>query len=146
MSNITIKRIYEEASDKDGYRILIDRIWPRGISIERAKIDEWNKEIAPSTELRKWFDHKEERFSEFSARYREELRSKETELIRIAERSKNQVVTLLYSTKSINTNHAPVLGDVIIALQDQDSHMKTAEPSSPVCFATSKEVREEFRD
>ena len=73
MQPIVIKRVYEEASENDGYRILVDRLWPRGISREKVNIDEWDKNIAPSTELRKWFDHKEERFQEFTIRYKEEL-------------------------------------------------------------------------
>lgn len=69
MLPITIKRIYEHPSKTDGYRILVDRLWPRGISKEEAQLNEWNKKIAPSTELRKWFDHQEERFPEFSKKY-----------------------------------------------------------------------------
>ena len=64
--DIKIKRVYEDAAKKDGYRILVDRIWPRGISKEKAKLDEWMKEIAPSTALRKWFDHDENKFDSFS--------------------------------------------------------------------------------
>ena len=63
---IQIKRIYEEASKDDGYRVLVDRIWPRGVSKEEAKLDKWMKEIAPSSDLRKWFNHKEECFDDFS--------------------------------------------------------------------------------
>lgn len=63
---IHIKRIYEDASKNDGFRVLVDRIWPRGVSKENAKLNEWMKEIAPSTDLRKWFNHKQERFEEFS--------------------------------------------------------------------------------
>ena len=76
MGKIKIKRIYEQSSADDGYRVLVDRLWPRGVSKKDANLDEWNKEIAPSTELRKWFDHKEERFDEFACRYREELNEK----------------------------------------------------------------------
>lgn len=65
MEPIKIKRIYDKPSDDDGYRILVDRIWPQGISKKDANLNEWNKEVTPSAELRKWFDHKEERFDEF---------------------------------------------------------------------------------
>ncbi len=65
MGKIKIKRIYDEPTDGDGYRVLVDRLWPRGISRKDSRLDEWNKEIAPSPELRKWFDHKEKRFQEF---------------------------------------------------------------------------------
>ena len=72
MKPIIIKRIYEEPSENDGYRILVDRLWPRGVTKLRADLEEWNKNIAPSTELRKWFDHKEERLEEFALKYKEE--------------------------------------------------------------------------
>jgi uncharacterized protein YeaO (DUF488 family) len=67
---IQIKRIYEDYSEDDGYRVLVDRLWPRGVSKEEARLDEWCKEIAPSTELRKWFDHDPDKFEEFSNRYK----------------------------------------------------------------------------
>ena len=73
MNSINIKGIYNVPSNKDGYRVLVDRVWPCGISKKDANLDEWNKEIAPSTELRKWFDHKEERFDQFAQLYRKEL-------------------------------------------------------------------------
>lgn len=109
MLPITIKRIYEEASEKDGYRILVDRLWSRGVSKEEAKLDEWNKEIAPSTELRKWFDHQEERFPEFSKKYQAELDSKEDEIERLRTIAKKQQITLLYSAKNEKFNQAMVL-------------------------------------
>lgn len=109
MLPITIKRIYEEASEKDGCRILVDRLWPRGISKEKAQLDEWNKEIAPSTELRKWFDHQEERFPEFSKKYQAELDSKEDEIERLRTIAKKQQITLLYSAKNDKFNQAMVL-------------------------------------
>jgi uncharacterized protein YeaO (DUF488 family) len=71
--HIGIKRIYDAAEKSDGHRVLVDRIWPRGISKDVAALDEWNKDVAPSTELRKWFDHKAEKFDEFAQRYAAEL-------------------------------------------------------------------------
>src|ERR1035441_5399781 len=71
--DVRAKRIYDPPEDTDGYRVLIDHIWPRGVSRERAKLDEWAKELAPSDELRKWFDHDPARFAEFRSRYRDEL-------------------------------------------------------------------------
>lgn len=109
MRPITIKRIYEEASEKDGYRILVDRLWPRGVSKEEAKLDEWLKDIAPSTELRKWYDHREERFPEFSKKYQAELDSKEDEIERLRSIAKKQQITLLYSAKNEKCNQAIVL-------------------------------------
>lgn len=109
MPPITIKRIYVEASEKDGYRVLVDRLWPRGISKEEAQLDEWIKEIAPSTELRKWFDHQEERFPEFAQRYDEELNIKNDDIERLRSIAELQQVTLIYSAKNIHFNQAVVL-------------------------------------
>ncbi|WP_445955740.1 DUF488 domain-containing protein [Yeosuana sp.] len=114
MYTIGIKRIYDEPSDKDGYRVLVDRLWPRGISKKDANLDEWNKEIAPSTELRKWFDHKAERFDEFTRLYREELMAKEEELNRLRTIAKKNDITLLYGAKNPKINHAVVLRDLLV--------------------------------
>ena len=108
-NSIAIKRIYEHASKTDGYRILVDRLWPRGVSKEEAKLDEWLKDIAPSTELRKWFDHREERFPEFSKKYQAELDSKEDKIERLRTIAKKQQITLLYSAKNEKSNQAIVL-------------------------------------
>lgn len=113
MGKIKIKRIYDEPSDDDGYRILVDRLWPRGVSKDDAKLDDWEKEIAPSSELRKWFDHKEERFEEFSKRYREELKDKENELGKLWEIAKKKTLTLLYAAKNPEINQAVVLKEVL---------------------------------
>lgn len=112
MYPIVIKRIYEEASATDGYRILVDRIWPRGISKDVAKLDDWNKNIAPTSRLRKWFDHKEERFLEFEQKYREELKLQFSDLDKILEIAKNQKVTLLYGAKNVQMNQAVVIQKV----------------------------------
>ena len=113
MKNIQIKRIYEDASPDDGYRILVDRLWPRGISKVRAKLDEWNKEIAPSTEIRKWFEHKTERFQEFSDLYKEELSDKKDELNRIKTIAEKQKITLLYAARDPKINQAIILLEVL---------------------------------
>lgn len=115
MENYTIKtkRIYEEADAADGYRILIDRLWPRGISKERAALNEWDKEIAPSTELRIEFGHMESRFAWFSKLYKQELAAKTADLKRIKEISQTQNVTLLYGSKNEKVNHAVVLLEVL---------------------------------
>lgn len=113
MKPIIIKRIYEEASESDGYRLLVDRIWPRGISKEKAKLDEWNKEIAPSTELRKWFDHQEERFDAFATKYKKELSENKSELQRIKEITKELQLCLLYGAKNEKYNQAVVLKEVL---------------------------------
>lgn len=113
MKTIKIKRIYEDPDSADGYRILIDRLWPRGVSKEDAKLDEWNKELSPSTELRKWFDHIPERFEEFKKRYREELESHKEELNRLYTLAKSNTVTLLYAAKNEKINNAVVLKEIL---------------------------------
>ena len=110
---IKIKRIYEDPSNDDGYRMLVDRLWPRGVRKEDAALDEWNKDIAPSPDLRKWFDHDPDKFEEFTARYTSELEEKEDELKRIASITKKQNLTLLYAAKDEGTNHALVLHNVL---------------------------------
>lgn len=114
MESIKIKRIYDEPSIDDGYRVLVDRIWPRGISKKAAALDEWIKEISPSTVLRKWFDHKEARFEEFSLRYCEELKEKEDSLNELRKIAKNETLSLLYAAKNPEINHAIVLKDVLL--------------------------------
>ncbi len=115
--SLQIKRIYEPVSSNDGYRILVDRIWPRGISKEMAAIDEWLKDIAPSTELRKWFNHIPERFEIFKEKYEQELLSQVSDLVRIKTISQNQNVTLLYGAKDETHNQAVVLMNVILKLK-----------------------------
>lgn len=106
---ITAKRIYEKADQNDGYRILVDRLWPRGISKEKANLDEWMKEIAPSTELRKWFHQQDGGFQEFCERYYKELDDKTSELMHLKNIINQHKVTLLYGAKDEIHNHATVL-------------------------------------
>ena len=111
---IQIKRVYEELGDDDGHRILIDRLWPRGISKENAHIDLWLKEIAPSTELRKWFNHDPEKWEEFKKLYRDELSEKREMVNQIKElEQKHETVTLLYSAKDTEHANAKVLLEVL---------------------------------
>jgi|SRR6478609_2294139 len=108
---LTIKRIYEPAADEDGMRVLVDRLWPRGVSKEDAALDLWLKEVAPTPELRTWFGHEPERFEEFSARYRAELESNPA-LDRLLEAAGDaRSVTLLYAARDPECNHAAVLRD-----------------------------------
>lgn len=109
-----IKRIYDPPGEDDGYRVLIDRLWPRGVSKENAQLDEWNKQVTPTPELRKWFDHKEERFQEFEFRYREELKNQTEELDKLRSIAKSEQVTLLYAAKSPTINHATILLNVLM--------------------------------
>lgn len=117
MKGITIKRIYEKSSSTDGYRILVDRIWPRGISKDGAMLDEWDKELGPSNELRKWFGHIPEKFPEFSKRYKMELKEKMESLKRIKKISKEKNVCLLYSAKDEAHNQAVVLKSMIDSIR-----------------------------
>lgn len=111
---IRVKRIYEQLGDDDGYRILIDRLWPRGLSKESAHVDLWLKEIAPSTGLRKWFQHDPKKWKEFGVRYREELSEEKANLLRIQDIEKEHGnVTLLYAGKDTEHTHALALLEII---------------------------------
>lgn len=110
---IRLKRIYDAKADDDGQRILVDRLWPRGIKKEDAQIDLWLRDIAPSPTLRQWFGHDPERWTEFRKRYREELGQNESALAELRARSKHQVVTLLFAAKDMEHNHAIVLRDLL---------------------------------
>ena len=109
---ISIKRIYDEPVPEDGYRILVDRLWPRGMRKERAALDMWMKDIAPSSELRRWFGHDPERFDDFAQRYRSELDVNKTAVEELARLLlEHRTITLLYAAKSPICNHAVVLRD-----------------------------------
>ena len=111
---IKIKRIYESWYLDDGFRILVDRLWPRGVSKEKAKIDLWMKEIAPSNELRKWFSHDLSKWNEFRRRYLVELQNKGDLLKKILDIEKEKsVITLLYSARDKEHNNAVVLEDIL---------------------------------
>ncbi len=108
-ASVNIKRVYEPANKGDGFRVLVDRLWPRGVRKEAAAVDLWLKEIAPSPELRQWFDHKPERFKEFSVRYAEELRHNPAVQQLLDEIAEHITVTLLYAAHDKENNHAVVL-------------------------------------
>jgi uncharacterized protein YeaO (DUF488 family) len=107
--NISIKRVYLPAEDSDGYRVLVDRLWPRGIKKEDARIDLWAKALAPSAELRKWFNHIPERFEAFSEKYKEELKANPEVAPVLDELRQHDKVTLLYGAKDEQHNNAVVL-------------------------------------
>ncbi len=98
------KRIYELPSSDDGERILVDRLWPRGLSKEKARIDEWMKEIAPSDELRNWYRHEDAKWDEFRNRYFSELETKKELVDRLRQKSRKKDVTLLFSTRAEKNN------------------------------------------
>jgi len=110
---VKVKRVYDPASPGDGRRILVDRLWPRGIRKEDAAIDEWPKDIAPSNELRKWYSHDPAKWGEFRKRYKAELKDKAGVIERLRQESKKRTVTLLYSSKETKLNNAVALKEFI---------------------------------
>ena len=111
--DIRLKRAYEPAAPADGYRVLIDRLWPRGVARQQAKLDEWDKELPPSTELRRWFGHEPGRFDEFRRRYIEELRNERPRLKVLRRRAREGRLTLVYSAHDTEHNDAVVLAEVL---------------------------------
>jgi uncharacterized protein YeaO (DUF488 family) len=118
---IAIKRVYEPPAPEDGFRILVDRLWPRGLTKEKAKIDLWLKAVAPSTELRKWYQHDAEKWPEFKQRYFAELDANRAELHALIDQLQTQDVTLLYSSKASQYNNAVALREYILALLEESS-------------------------
>lgn len=111
---IKTKRIYEPSDENDGFRILVDKLWPRGVSKEKANLNLWMKEIAPSDDLRKWFSHDPKKWNEFKTRYRGELKGKYEYLNKIKDIEKiNKNITLVYSAKDKENNNAVVLEDTL---------------------------------
>ena len=112
---VEIKRVYEKAGRADGMRILVDRLWPRGLTKEKARVDLWLKDVAPSTELRKWFSHDPSKWAEFQVRYLQELKSKSDLLDVLKEKAAKGPVTLLYGAKDQGHNEAVVLQGLLQA-------------------------------
>jgi uncharacterized protein YeaO (DUF488 family) len=113
MMDVAIKRAYEPATASDGYRILIDRIWPRGVTREEAHLDEWARQLAPTGELRRWFGHDPARFSEFRRRYTEELGAHEEKLRELRRRAREAQLTLVYGARDTEHNDAVVLAEIL---------------------------------
>jgi uncharacterized protein YeaO (DUF488 family) len=111
--DIRTKRVYEPAEPGDGYRVLIDHVWPRGVSRERAKLDEWARELAPSDQLRMWFAHVPERFGEFRSRYRVELETHAGKLEDLRGRARHGPVTIVYAARDEEHNNAVVLAELL---------------------------------
>ncbi len=111
--DVQAKRIYDPPDDSDGYRILIDHIWPRGVSRERASLDEWARELAPSGDVRKWFDHRPGRFAEFRARYRDELIAHADRIDELRRRATTTGVTVRYAARDREHNNAVALRDYV---------------------------------
>jgi uncharacterized protein YeaO (DUF488 family) len=111
---VRIKRIYEPAAPSDGERVLIDRLWPRGLTHEAAQLDGWLRDLGPSSELRRWFAHDPARFDEFRQRYAAELAAKTDELAELRRRARKRPLTLVYSARDTEHNDAVVLADVLL--------------------------------
>jgi uncharacterized protein YeaO (DUF488 family) len=111
--DVRLKRAYEPASAQDGYRVLVDRLWPRGVSKRQAKLDEWDQELAPSSQLREWFGHEPDRFPEFRRRYIDELRANRPSLRQLRRRARTGTLTLVYSAHDSEHNDAVVLAEVL---------------------------------
>jgi uncharacterized protein YeaO (DUF488 family) len=112
--NLAVKRAYEAAKPEDGQRILVDRLWPRGVTKAQAKLDDWLKDIAPSARLRKWFGHDPARWDEFRRRYREELKQHGPLLRELRRQARKGPITLVYAAKDEAHNEAVVLRNVIL--------------------------------
>jgi uncharacterized protein YeaO (DUF488 family) len=110
---IHLKRVYEKPSRKDGLRVLVDSLWPRGMTKERAAVKLWLKDVAPSTELRKWFGHDLAKWKQFQARYRKELREKKDALELLKQKSEEHTVTLVYGARDEEHNEALVLKKIL---------------------------------
>ena len=106
---IKIKRIYEAPAAGDGFRVLVDRLWPRGLSKEKAKVDLWLREISPSNELRQWYGHDPEKWAEFKRKYREEIEGKKPELDLLRQKARGGTITFLFSSKEEKLNNAAAL-------------------------------------
>ncbi|AMQ28698.1 TPA: DUF488 domain-containing protein [Legionella pneumophila] len=112
--NIQVKRIYEESNESDGFRILVDRLWPRGIKKTEANIDLWLKDIAPSDSLRKWFNHDPKKWTEFQKRYAQEITDKQEDIDIILDEGKKKKVTLLFGSKETEHNNAVALLNILL--------------------------------
>ncbi|ASK62019.1 hypothetical protein CFK37_07525 [Virgibacillus phasianinus] len=114
---VQMKRIYEDQEDSDGIRVLVDRVWPRGMSKEDAKLDHWIKEVGPSSDLRKWFGHDPDKFNEFKQKYKKELEDgdqhKALEELKEITKKHNKNVTILYASKEEKYNQASVLKEIL---------------------------------
>ena len=111
--DVRTKRVYDLADADDGHRVLIDHVWPRGVTRERARLDEWARDLAPSDELRKWFDHVHERFGEFRSRYREELAARPERVDDLRRRAESATLTIVFAARDREHNNAVVLAELV---------------------------------
>ena len=113
MIDVRVKRAYDPPARSDGYRVLIDRLWPRGVRRDEARLDEWARALAPSSELRRWFGHDPERFEEFRRRYAAELAGQKEKLRELRGRARHGTLTLVYGAKDREHNDAVVLAKIL---------------------------------
>ncbi|HEY4255919.1 MAG TPA: DUF488 domain-containing protein [Candidatus Udaeobacter sp.] len=113
--SIRLKRVYDKPAKSDGYRVLVDRLWPRGVKKNQARIDQWLKDIAPSTKLRKWFGHDPSRWKEFKKRYAAELDDQRDQVEQLARAAKKRTVTLLFGAKDTEHNNAVALKEYLMS-------------------------------
>lgn len=111
--SVEIKRVYDQPMESDGYRVLVDRLWPRGLTKERARVDEWAKDVAPTNDLRKWFHENEPKWEEFQRKYRTYLKEHKDIIEPLISRARREHVTLLYASKREEFNNASVLRDYV---------------------------------
>ncbi len=129
---IRLKRIHDPVEDDDGARILVDRVWPRGVRKADARLDWWPRELAPSTELRKWFGHDPERWTEFRRAYRDELAQMPETLSKLLEYCRQGPITLVFGARDREHNQAVVLREVL--QQELAEEQRPDENASPVCY------------
>jgi uncharacterized protein YeaO (DUF488 family) len=110
---VRLKRAYDQPEPSDGYRVLVDRLWPRGLKKEQLQLNEWARELGPSTELRRWFGHDPDRFDEFRRRYLEELETRKEKLRELRGRARSGTLTLVYSARDTEHNDAVVLAELL---------------------------------
>jgi uncharacterized protein YeaO (DUF488 family) len=111
--DVRANRVYDPPEPSDGHRVLVDHVWPRGVSRERAKLDEWARELAPSDELRRWFGHVPARFAEFRSRYRDELEGRRGRVEQLRRRARNGPVTIVYAARDREHNNAVVVAELV---------------------------------
>lgn len=111
--DVRVKRVYDPPAAADGRRVLVDRLWPRGVSRERARLDEWARELAPSSLLRQWFGHEPARFDEFRRRYERELAAHEEKLHELRRQAREGTLTLVYGARDTEHNDAVVLAEIL---------------------------------
>ncbi len=129
---IQLKRVYDPVEDQDGSRILVDRVWPRGMRKADLRLDWWAREVAPSTQLRKWFGHDPERWAEFRRCYRDELAQVPETLSKLLDYCRQGPVTLVFTARDREHNQAVALREVLLAEMEEDASPN--ETASPVCY------------